>query len=113
MDIFNDDNDIGTNKKKEKAYTVANNIEEKIKNKANAISHDFGICNKCESFFYIEYELGDYKAVCIFSHENIFPINHTKKIVKCSCFYDKSNTSIRDMVNMAWDIKTKESMGFK
>ena len=114
MVIFEEDElENSSNKKKDKAYLKGNAIDESLRNKASAISHDFGICNKCESFFYIEFELGEYIAKCIYSSNLPLDRTHTKKIKKCSVFYDKGNTPLRDMVNQAWDITTKDKMGFR
>lgn len=77
------------------------------------VSYDFGLCNKCIHFLFVEYELGSYIAHCQPLYNN-FMIKRTPqhKVLKCNHFHDKGMKTIRELYDMATIINTKEKVGF-
>ena len=78
------------------------------------VSHDFGLCNKCIHFLFLEYELGDYMAYCQPLY-NDYMLKRTpqQKVLKCNHYHDKGMKTIRELYDMATIINTKEKVGFE
>jgi hypothetical protein len=75
----------------------------------------FGLCDNCESFLCVENELGEALVECdYFGKASNRVISKDKPVTKCSKFWDKRNTKIRDLEAIAWliDSKPNEPVGF-
>ena len=103
---------------REKILACGGKIDKALERKSTScISKDFGECNKCENFWYTEYELESYKAFCTRYADmggRLIVRSHTKRIIRCTSFSATGAMSLWDMQGMAWDISgvSKEIKGF-
>ena len=83
------------------------------KKRNREISFEFGLCNKCVHFLFIEFELGDYMAYCKPGYDTpSFKRTPQHKVIKCNTFGDRNFKSIRELYDMATFIDIKEKVGF-
>jgi hypothetical protein len=74
---------------------------------------EFGLCSNCERFFYMEYEHGNYEALCMHNWEYPKKRNKTLKVCRCSGFIESGAMSLNDMKELAMEISLKDKLGFK
>jgi hypothetical protein len=92
---------------------VRGSIIDRELERSSDIPVEFGICSHCERFFYMEYEHGNYEAICMQNWEYPRSRNKTRKVCKCSAFVEAGAMSLNDMKELALEINLKEKLGFK
>lgn len=102
----------------DKLNSLGRDVKSRVENSENTkcINKDFGVCNNCKRFFYLEYELGAYEAYCARFEESgmVVSRSHTKRIIKCNGFIRDGQMSLWDMQNIAWNLNaSKDIKGFQ
>jgi len=93
----------------------AETIEEGIEKSRDRIT-GYGLCTECINFICIENDFGDAIVKCDWFELKFGGgvITKNKPVTKCSKFWDKKFTKIRDLEPIAYiiDIKPNEPIGF-
>ena len=90
--------------------SLGETLDEKIA--SNLCPYNFGLCNKCRYFIYIEFEHHGYEAKCERSNSYVRILNSSRRIKNCTNFEVRGQLDLYDMANIAWDIQFKSKIGF-
>jgi hypothetical protein len=96
----------------DKIETIGREVSEV--RKKTCIPYNFGLCNKCAKFIFIEYEgYGNFNAVCQMDFRTAFSRYPSKRIITCNQFWDVTYKSVRELADMAHWLEAKSTIGFR
>jgi hypothetical protein len=108
----NDEEEDKREKEIDKIETVGREVSES--RKRTCIPYNFGICNKCSKFVFIEYEgYGNFKAFCQLDYSKIIPRYVSQRVTNCNHFWDNGYKSVRELAEMAHWLDKKNEIGFE
>lgn len=100
-------------KKEKEIERVEENAQALSERGNKQIPYNFGLCNKCSKFFFVEYEgYGNFKAYCQMNYDNLMKRNISERVTSCNNFWDISYKSVREMIEIATWVTPKKKVGF-
>jgi len=105
--------DEGEREQREKEIACIDEMGDRLKEREIAtkknIPIDFGICNTCSKFTYIEYEgYGDFIAFCNVHYDTRVIRTPKKKIVRCSDYWSITYKSVTTLAEIAMWLEFKK-----